>query len=315
MSDFPLISICIPAFKRVFYLRRLLDSILAQTYKNFEVVITDDSPTNEVADLVARYKDKFHLSYHRNPVPLGSPRNWNAAIKIAKGKWIKIMHDDDWFSEEYSLNVFANAISEFSHATFFFSGFNEIDLDMGTKKTFVINRFYLSLLKNSPLTLLKRNFIGHPSTTLIKNDSSVFFDENLKWVVDLEFYIRYLGLRRNFRAIRMPLINIGVNVEQITKEAFRNPSIEIPEMIYLLENLPKHALRNLFVYDYCWRFIRNLSIRSVDDVKKYAPHTVVPAALRLILKHQTLFATSLVKIGPISKTLMSISYLLNYSKL
>jgi glycosyltransferase involved in cell wall biosynthesis len=44
----PLISICIPAYKRTEFLQRLLDSIDIQTFKNFEVIVTDDSPGNDV---------------------------------------------------------------------------------------------------------------------------------------------------------------------------------------------------------------------------------------------------------------------------
>jgi glycosyltransferase involved in cell wall biosynthesis len=52
MDDFPLISICIPAYKRIEFLQRLFDSIAIQTYKGYEVIITDDSPDEVVATFV-----------------------------------------------------------------------------------------------------------------------------------------------------------------------------------------------------------------------------------------------------------------------
>jgi glycosyltransferase involved in cell wall biosynthesis len=60
------ISICIPAYKRVNYLRRLLDSIAIQTFRDFEVIITDDSDDLSVKELSYLYKDKFQLCYHKN---------------------------------------------------------------------------------------------------------------------------------------------------------------------------------------------------------------------------------------------------------
>src|SRR5215213_9554314 len=97
------ISICIPAFKRVEYLARLLDSVKKQRFRDFEVIITDDSPAEEVRNLAEKYRYDFELKYSKNASPLGTPENWNAAIRQARGEWIKLMHDDDWFRNEDSL--------------------------------------------------------------------------------------------------------------------------------------------------------------------------------------------------------------------
>ena len=48
MHESPLISICIPAYKRIDYLQKLLDSISIQTFKDYEVIVTDDSPDESV---------------------------------------------------------------------------------------------------------------------------------------------------------------------------------------------------------------------------------------------------------------------------
>ena len=54
MEAAPFISICIPAYQRTAFLKRLLDSIKIQTYSNYEVVITDDSPDFDVKELVEK---------------------------------------------------------------------------------------------------------------------------------------------------------------------------------------------------------------------------------------------------------------------
>ena len=65
MNPSPFISICIPAYKHVEYLQRLLDSVLRQTYTDYEIVITDDSPDNSVAELVERYQSKTEIRYYQ----------------------------------------------------------------------------------------------------------------------------------------------------------------------------------------------------------------------------------------------------------
>ncbi len=63
--------------------------ILIQTYTDFEIVITDDSPDDSVADLVEKYQSRKDIRYYKNEKPLGTPENWNEAIRKANGKWIK----------------------------------------------------------------------------------------------------------------------------------------------------------------------------------------------------------------------------------
>jgi hypothetical protein len=244
---------------------------------------------------------------------LGSPENWNAAIRLARGEWIKMMHDDDWFAHKNSLQEFANATKE--NVSFIFSGYNEIDVETGKKDTRIISNINYRLLKHTPLVLFKENFIGHPSTTLIKKGEAIFYDQNLKWVVDIEFYMRFLGSHKYFFPIRKALINIGINKHQITKQAFRNPEIEIPEVLYLYNKLPGGTLKNIFAYDYYWRFIRNLSIRSEEDIKRYAPEVNISEVLKSMIRLQSKWGLSLLKKGVVSKALMLSSYLSNYRKL
>ena len=81
MEPGPLISICIPAYKQVDFLQRLLDSIRTQTFRDFEVILTDDSPDNAVADLVTAFSTALPIRFIKNPVALGTPENWNEAIR------------------------------------------------------------------------------------------------------------------------------------------------------------------------------------------------------------------------------------------
>jgi len=107
----PLISICIPAYKRVAYLQRLLESIAAQTFSGFEIILTDDSPDDSVANLIKNYSS-LNIKYFKNEAALGTPANWNCGIAKASGEWIKLMHDDDWFASPHSLQQFADAANK-----------------------------------------------------------------------------------------------------------------------------------------------------------------------------------------------------------
>ena len=93
----PFFSICIPVYKNVDYLKRLLETIFIQTFTDFEVVITDDSPDNVIFEFIQNYYPGKNIRYFKNKYALGTPENWNECIRKANGSWIKMMHDDDWF--------------------------------------------------------------------------------------------------------------------------------------------------------------------------------------------------------------------------
>jgi glycosyltransferase involved in cell wall biosynthesis len=310
----PLISICIPAYKNINYLKSLLDSIALQNFKDFEVVITDDSPDNAIRDLMPHFADIFKIIYLKNDTALGSPANWNYGIANATGEWIKIMHDDDWFTDANSLSEFANACKGLKEVDFIFSGYFEQDIQTGEQKKCIIGPFEKWLLGKSPYNLLKKNFIGHPSTTLIRNNQKEWFKKDLKWVVDIEFYIRILIKKKVFLAIEQPLITIGINPLQITKQVFRNPAIEIPENLSLL-HLNPGILKNYYAYDYYWRLLRNLSIRRLSELEvEEQDKPAVSEGLKQMLAFQTKLPLPVIKIGVFSKFFMMVSYVFNLNK-
>ncbi|HMU59983.1 MAG TPA: glycosyltransferase [Chitinophagaceae bacterium] len=312
MNEFPTISICIPAYKNIKFLKRLFDSIAIQDFRDFEVIVTDDSPGKDVELLCNTYEASFSLIYYKNYPALGSPANWNKGISYAKGEWIKIMHDDDWFVSSRSLGIFASA-TKISDIRFIFSGFNNVSEDNKFEVN-TITAYEKYLLRKNPVNLLKRNFIGHPSTTLIRKDIVGKYDEKLKWVVDLEYYIRVLGTSGNFFLIDGSLINIGISKEQITSLVFRKPDIEIPENIYLLKRIGTKALKNIFAYDYFWRFIRNLKVRDIGILRTYYNIGDEPDLLLVMVKQQKLLPFFLLNIGAFSKVAMLFSYLRNRIK-
>lgn len=281
----PYFSICIPSYNRVSSTKRLLESIKNQTFKDIEIIITDDSDNDALTHLLNEIDLKAPVIYQKNIPACGSPLNWNKAISLARGEWIKIMHDDDWFSDENSLTEFYYT-SKNCKNDFIYSGYNEIDESKGKLNHYIISPLEEIMLRFSPLCLFKKNFIGHPSTTLIKNNRTEWFDTQIKWVVDFEFYIRALKKKPGFTAIKTPLINIGISKSQITKQVFRKKEIEIPENIYLIKKIGINSLKNIFVTDYYWRLFRNLKIESVESLGSYLPDEKIPGQICSIITTQ-----------------------------
>jgi len=309
----PFISICIPAYKRINYLQRLLDSISIQTYKNFEVIVTDDSRNNEVELLCNKYKINLNLFFYKNPVVLDTPENWNEAIKKAKGEWIKLMHDDDWFSEKTSLEKFARAIETHPSHTFFFSAYTNLYEDSDIKRKIFLTSFWKKSLLKNPAILIAKNIIGPPSVTLHKNDKEIWYDKNMKYVVDIDFYIRIL---KNTTPIYIDqlLINVGINKSQVTKYTFGVANVHLKESLMFLEKTGGKNLKNIIVFDGWWRLMRNFEIKNEQHIRNSGFIGMVPEIIFKIIRFQKAIPATILKNGICSKIFMSVCYIKLYKR-
>jgi glycosyltransferase involved in cell wall biosynthesis len=92
----PLVSIGIPAYNGAQFLRECLDSILAQTFEDFEVNLIDDCSTDETVAIASAYcKRDPRITVHLNPVRLGLVGNFNRCVALARGKYVCIFGQDD----------------------------------------------------------------------------------------------------------------------------------------------------------------------------------------------------------------------------
>lgn len=89
-------SITIPAFKRAF-LHEAIESCLAQTYEDFELIIVDDASPEDLKSVVDQFDDK-RIRFYRNEKNCGALNvvdNWNKCLAYAKGDYVICMGDDE----------------------------------------------------------------------------------------------------------------------------------------------------------------------------------------------------------------------------
>jgi glycosyltransferase involved in cell wall biosynthesis len=104
----PLVSICTPTYNRPEFLRRTIESCLAQTCQDFEIIITDNSTNDESAQMVAKMRDP-RIRYHSNNGNIGSLENYRKAVSLLRGKYVQILADDDLLKPKFlelTVNVF-----------------------------------------------------------------------------------------------------------------------------------------------------------------------------------------------------------------
>ena len=120
-------SFVLPAYKSD-YLQDAIESILQQTFNDFELIIVDDASPYNLESIVKQYNDQ-RIVFHRNEVNIGGKNlvmNWNKCIKYAKGEYLILAADDDIYSPFFLQQVEAR-IEEYPDVDIIRSRVNRID--------------------------------------------------------------------------------------------------------------------------------------------------------------------------------------------
>lgn len=107
MEPQPKISVLIPTYNYAKYLDETIQSVLNQTFKDFELIIVDNYSTDNTEDLIKKYLDDKRVSYYKNPKNLGLVGNWNQCLTHARGEYIKYLCADDKFHPEMLAKCFS----------------------------------------------------------------------------------------------------------------------------------------------------------------------------------------------------------------
>ncbi len=233
------VSICIPCYNNADEVERLLKSVYCQNYTDFEVNLSDDSTNGETENLV---RTKYpNVNYRHNDKPYGHIFNWNAAIRMANGSYIKIMFSDDWFTDNTSLGEYVALLENKPDAVFAFSGSRQVMLDgqdpsvmhhvtaghQGGYYDRYADEDFICRLGSDYRNLFLGNQIGAPSSIIYrKGCEPALFDEQSNWASDMFLYFDLLEKGSDFAYTKKPLVSIGVHENQYT-ESFSERDIRI----------------------------------------------------------------------------------------
>ena len=138
MKPEPLVSLMIPAHKPRF-VARTLESAVAQTWPRLEILISDDSPGEEIARIVAPYLADPRLRYSRHPQPSGIGANYRHLLETARGEWGIYLDDDDQIEPDAVARL-AEAAAGHPALALIHAGYDVVDLTTGAARTICIGR-------------------------------------------------------------------------------------------------------------------------------------------------------------------------------
>lgn len=187
----PKISIIVPVYNVERYIGRCVESIISQTFKDWELILVDDGSPDGSGSLCDEYaiKDSRIKVFHKKNEGVSSARNFG--IRNASGEWITFVDSDDWIEENFLMDLLPENFGELS-----MQGYK---IFRGDK--FIENHIFNYSCSTSDILKVfleseKANIINSPVSKLFRTniilDNSLFFDLSISYGEDHLFVLEYL---------------------------------------------------------------------------------------------------------------------------
>ena len=209
------VSIVICSFNRADFLPRALDSVLKQTYDNFEVIIIDDGSTDNTEEVAQKYLARDErIKYFRNSANLGIARSRNKGVVLSQGEYIAMLDSDDyWLSPEKLQKqvVFLDTNSKVGIV-----GTGIVLVDENDRE--IKQDIYETEDKNIRARILAKNQFAQSSVLFRKKafNQAGNYDESLNVCEDLALWLA-LGLKYEFANLAEALVAYLIHSGGISK--------------------------------------------------------------------------------------------------
>jgi glycosyltransferase involved in cell wall biosynthesis len=196
----PAVSVCIPAYNHADWIGRTIESVLAQTLGDFELIVSDDCSTDGTADVVGRYRDP-RIRLVRGERNVGAAGNWNRVVGLARAPFVKLLCDDDLLYPpclERQVAVLADA----RHADVALVCCRRDIVDANDRRL-MTRAGFAGGARTIPGPLAVRrmvragtNLVGEPTVAMFRtaaHDTAGGFDGRFAYMLDLDFWCRVLA--------------------------------------------------------------------------------------------------------------------------
>lgn len=233
MTADPFVSVIIPTYKRAMLVQRAIESVLRQTYRNFEILVVDDESPDNTTSVVKAIPDS-RIKYIRHEKNKGLPAVRNTGIRAATGELIAFLDDDDEWREDKLVKQI-----------------RAIDDCDAVLCTGVSNGYPQRVHKNPRISLDDlRMGSFNPSALLAKAYvlRDVLFDENLKQGEDWDAFIR-IAQRYTIGWVAEPLLNYNDGGHaRMTNEARHLSGPELEKRAAMLHKHREFFGEKLFMF-------------------------------------------------------------------
>lgn len=222
------VTVAIPTYNRAWLLKASLESVLAQDYSDFRIVVLDNASDDDTEAVVRSFADRDQrVTYVRNETNIGMLRNWNRAIDVNSSPYLSIFHDDDVMLPGF-IRESVLALDKHPHVAFSFTlaryvDFNGAPLDL--QNTGDLPDGVIDGLEYLDLNVSWRSGPIYPSTVLMRATALAavgpFDSPHSKHTFDLNMYLR-LGAHFDIAFLQKELVHIRLHPGQETETHWRS---------------------------------------------------------------------------------------------
>lgn len=224
----PEVSVIIPNYNHAHYLRQRIESVLNQTYKNFELIILDDSSSDNSKEIVNEYAHHSRVKkIVFNKENSGSPfKQWKLGVELAQGKWIWFAESDDYADERF-LETLLSAVEGQTNVGLIYCDSKIVIENTVTDKTFAAiknKKFKTSRWSENHLNIGVNEIENYLlSDGTINNTSAVLFRKDVLTDVDpFDISLKHIGDKYSFIKV---LSRSNVQYVKESLNYFRDPFV------------------------------------------------------------------------------------------
>lgn len=252
------VSVILPTYNRADYLKKAINSVLSQTYMDWELIIWNDGSTDHTKDVVESFEDaRIKYYYEENQ---GKSYALNKALQVANGEYVAFLDDDDqWIEEKTEIQV--GILERHPEIDVLFANFNNINVATGVEGVgFVQNargleQLHVEELENN-VYLIKNKFPESISTSNFLLPSSMIvrkqvfksvgkFNESLRNSLDIEYFWRIYLYGYNFAYTNEILLNRIKPLDSLSSTSVANYENVIKSMDSIFAEFLKNNRQDL----------------------------------------------------------------------
>jgi len=223
-SDLLPVSVCIPSYEMygqgAIHLGRSLEALSAQSWKNFEVIVSDHSESDLIKNCCEVFDSKLNINYLRNTENRGSScENANNALNHAKNPLIRFLFQDDFLADDSAMER-AGKYFAWTGASWMATGCNHRDDSDGR----IVHNHYPEFRKDQLFEAI--NTLGCPSVIMLKKND-LRFDRRLPALMDLDYYHKLFELFGEPAVFNDINTTIGVHAGQVTNNGGFEDKVQV----------------------------------------------------------------------------------------
>ena len=211
-----LVTILMPAYNGEVYLSQAIESVLAQIYPTWEMIIIDDGSTDNTAKIVAQYADaRIRYTYQPNR---GQAAALNRGLELARGKYVTTLDTDDWFTPN-SLQARVNFLNEHPELGVVYGDGYYCDAAGRPLKRF--SEYRIGSINGDVYdVLIATPFFGTGANVMVRREilerHQLRYDESIIWCQDHDIYIR-IAEKTHFGVIENVTIWYRIHTANMTR--------------------------------------------------------------------------------------------------